>query len=85
MLANVVATAGGVIFTGTMGGDFLALDASKGNVLYRHALGASVAGGVITYALSGTQYVAVESGYVSKFFGGSATTPEYALFSLASR
>jgi len=84
MLANVVATAGAVIFTGTMAGDFLALDSDTGLVLYRHALGASVAGGVITYALSGTQYVAVESGYVSKFFGGSGTSPEYSLFALAS-
>lgn len=71
MLANVTATAGGLVFTGTMRGDFIALDARTGKQLYRHPMGSSVTGGVMTYAVAGKQYVAVEAGYVSVFFHGA--------------
>ena len=35
MLAAVTATAGDLMFTGELTGDFLALDARNGNVVYR--------------------------------------------------
>jgi alcohol dehydrogenase (cytochrome c) len=70
MLANITATASGLVFTGTSHGDFIALDARTGKVLYDHPMGKSVAGGVLTYAIDGKQHVAVESGKVSGFFGG---------------
>jgi hypothetical protein len=44
-------------------------------------MGASLADGVITYTVAGKQYVAIETGYVSGFFGGSAS-PAYTLFAL---
>src|SRR5262249_2967289 len=56
---------GGVTFTGDMGGNFLALDSATGNVLLKTATGGAVAGGVITYARGGTQYVAITSGNAS--------------------
>jgi glucose dehydrogenase len=44
MLAAVTPTAGGVVFTGDLNGDVLALDASNGSVLWRNATGAAMGG-----------------------------------------
>ena len=71
LVAGVTATSGGVLFTGDLNNDFLALDATTGDVLYRFNTGGSIGGGVISYALGGKQYVATTSGTVSAFFGGS--------------
>jgi alcohol dehydrogenase (cytochrome c) len=71
LVAGVTATSGGVLFTGDLNNDFLALDAKTGDVIYRFNTGGSIGGGVITYALDGKQYVATTSGTVSAFFGGS--------------
>lgn len=71
LVAGVTATSGGVLFTGDLNNDFLALDATTGDVLYRFNTGGSIGGGVISYALDGKQYVATTSGTVSAFFGGS--------------
>ena len=71
LVAGVTATSGGVLFTGDLNNDFLALDAKTGEVLYRFNTGGSIGGGVITYALDGKQYAATVSGTVSAFFGGS--------------
>lgn len=72
MLANITVTSSDLLFTGSLKGDFLALDAKTGNVLFTHAMGATVAGGVLTYRIRGKQYLAVEAGGVSVFFGGNA-------------
>ena len=74
MLANITATASDLVFTGTSHGDFIALDAKTGKVLYSRPMGGSIAGGVLSYAVKGKQYVAVESGRVSSFFGGQGTS-----------
>jgi alcohol dehydrogenase (cytochrome c) len=71
LVAGMTATSGGVLFTGDLNNNFLALDAETGNVLYRFNTGGSIGGGVITYAIGGKQYVAATSGSVSAFFGGS--------------
>jgi alcohol dehydrogenase (cytochrome c) len=62
MLAAVTPTAGGVVFTGDLNGDVLALDASSGSVLWRSATGAALGGGVISYQTGGHQRVAVAAG-----------------------
>jgi len=62
MYAALTPTAGGVVFTGDLNGDFLALDARNGRTLYRFNTGGPIAGGVITYEVRGKQYVAVASG-----------------------
>jgi hypothetical protein len=59
-----------LVFTGTSHGDFITLDAKTGKVLYSRPMGGSIAGGVLSYAVNGKQYVAVEFGRVSSFFGG---------------
>ncbi|WP_176256828.1 outer membrane protein assembly factor BamB family protein [Derxia lacustris] len=74
LVAAITATSGGVLFTGDLDNNFLALDAASGKTLYSFNTGGSVGGGVISYALGGKQYVATTSGVVSGFFGGTGTS-----------
>jgi alcohol dehydrogenase (cytochrome c) len=74
LVAGITATSGGMLFTGDLNNDFLAIDASNGTTLYRFNTGGSVGGGVISYEIGGKQYVATTSGVVSGFFGGSGTS-----------
>jgi alcohol dehydrogenase (cytochrome c) len=83
LVAGVTATSGGVLFTGDLNNDFLALDAKTGDVLYRFNTGGSIGGGVISYALNGKQYAATVSGTVSAFFGGSGL-PAVVIFAVNS-
>lgn len=62
MHAGVTPTAGDVLFTGDLQGNFLTLDARDGRTLYSFNTGGPIAGGVITYDIDGRQYVAVASG-----------------------
>jgi alcohol dehydrogenase (cytochrome c) len=62
MYAALTPTAGNVLFTGDLGGNFLALDSRTGKELYRFNTGGPIAGGVVTYEQNGKQYVAVASG-----------------------
>jgi alcohol dehydrogenase (cytochrome c) len=71
LVAAVTVTAGGVLFTGDLDNNFLAIDAANGKTLYQFNTGGSVGGGVISYAIGKTQYVATTSGVVSGFFGGT--------------
>lgn len=80
MVAGVVATKGGVIFTGDMDNNFLALNSKNGEVLYKFNTGGSIGGGVISYRQNNKQYVATTSGSVSAFFGGSGL-PVVVIFS----
>jgi alcohol dehydrogenase (cytochrome c) len=68
MVGAVTATAGGIVLTGEISGDFLALDAVTGRVLHRFYTGGAIAGGVITYSVHGKQYVAVLSGGMTSFW-----------------
>jgi glucose dehydrogenase len=65
-VAGVTPTAGGVVFTGSMNGDFMAFDSVTGKVLYTFNTGGAIAGGVSTYAINGKQYIAVASGNSSR-------------------
>jgi len=66
IVAGVTPTAGGLVFTGDVGGDFYALDKASGKVLQTIATGGPVAGGVVTYMIGGKQYVATTSGNISR-------------------
>jgi glucose dehydrogenase len=66
MVAGVTPTASGLVFTGSPNGDFMALDARTGAILYRFNTGGGVSGGVSTYSVDGRQYVAVASGNASR-------------------
>src|SRR5207237_10052588 len=67
MIGGVVATAGGLVFTGELSGAFEAFDAQTGKVLFTRAVGGPVGGGVVSYAVRGKQHVAVGSGYIGSF------------------
>ena len=83
LLAAVTTTAGGVVFTGELTGDFLVLDARSGVVRYRFNTGGPMGGGIVTYAVNGKQYVAAMSGQPgSSWVGqhpGSATVLVFGL------
>jgi alcohol dehydrogenase (cytochrome c) len=65
IMSGVTPTAGGLVLFGDMGGNFYALDAATGQKLWGQKIGGAIGGGVITYAVNGTQKVAVATGYVS--------------------
>jgi alcohol dehydrogenase (cytochrome c) len=68
IVASVTPTAGDVLFTGELTGNFLVLDKSSGQKLYSFYTGGPVAGGIATYTVDGHQYVAVPSGNMSRSF-----------------
>ena len=60
---GALATAGGVVFYGTLDGWFKAVDARNGTVLWQFKVGSGVVGNPVTYVgPDGKQYVAVYSG-----------------------
>jgi alcohol dehydrogenase (cytochrome c) len=65
MLAGITPTAGGLVFTADLNGNFYAFNSATGAILNQIALGQPVGGGVITYAVGKTQYVAVAAGMTS--------------------
>jgi alcohol dehydrogenase (cytochrome c) len=72
MVASLVPTAGNVIFTGELTGDFITLDSNTCEVLYRFNTGGPIGGGVITSQQDGKQYVAVASGNASRTWSPNA-------------
>ena len=60
--AGMLATGGGLVFTGKMTGEFLALDQDTGKTLWQFKTGSSVNATAITYTHKGRQYVSVASG-----------------------
>ncbi len=68
MLASVTTTAGNLLLTGELTGDFLALDARTGQELYRFNTGGPMGGGIVTYAVGGRQYIAATSGSPSNLW-----------------
>src|SRR6266478_4784119 len=74
VVAGVTPTAGGIVLTGDMAGNFLILESTTGRVLYKKDTGGALAGGVITYAVDGRQYIAFTSGNVSRSTYGLGAT-----------
>jgi len=60
--AGMLATGGGLVFTGKLTGEFLALDSATGKVLWQFQTGSSINATAVTYTLGGRQYVSVASG-----------------------
>jgi len=82
MIAGVTPTAGGVVFTGDLLGNFQVLDVRSGRKLYQFQTGGPIAGGVVTYEIDGKQYVAVAAGNVSLIPGNRPGTPSIVVFGL---
>jgi alcohol dehydrogenase (cytochrome c) len=66
---GVLATGGDVVFSGTMEGDFFALDAWTGKVLWRFQTGGEIWANPISYRSEGKQYIAVAAGSSMMVFG----------------
>jgi PQQ-dependent dehydrogenase (methanol/ethanol family) len=62
MIGGALATAGGVVFTGTKDKRFLAFDAKSGAQLWSYTANGGVNAPPISYAIDGKQYVAVAAG-----------------------
>ena len=60
--AGVLATAGGVVFSGDNEGDFIAVDAKTGKELYRYGTGNAIYAPPTTYMIDGRQWVVMPSG-----------------------
>ena len=60
--SGALATAGGVVFYGTLEGYLKAVDAKTGKALYKFKTPSGIIGNVMTYQHGGKQYVAVLSG-----------------------
>jgi alcohol dehydrogenase (cytochrome c) len=56
---GLLSTAGGVIFSGELDGEFVALDAKSGKPVWHFNTGQSINAQPITYEINGQQYVAV--------------------------
>ena len=67
--AGMLATAGDLVFSGSVDGYFYALDAATGEELWHVAVGAMVHSAPMTYAVDGRQYVTIAAGNVVFTFG----------------
>ena len=67
--AGMLATGGGLVFTGKLSGEFIALDENTGETLWQFKTSSSVNSTAITYTHKGRQYVTIASG-----LGGSLAT-----------
>jgi alcohol dehydrogenase (cytochrome c) len=67
--AGVLTTGSDLLFSGGREGHFFALDARTGALLWRANLGGTIAGGPMTFAVDGRQYVAVAGDNTLYVFG----------------
>jgi alcohol dehydrogenase (cytochrome c) len=74
--AGAVATSGGLVFTGDMRGNVMAIDARTGAVPWQFQTGSGIIGSPITYDLDGTQYLAVPSGGIGGDMGFYYSEPK---------
>jgi alcohol dehydrogenase (cytochrome c) len=59
LIGGVLATAGGLVFTGEGNGNFNAYDAKNGKKLWSFQCGAGVNSPAVSYVVDGKQYIAV--------------------------
>ncbi len=60
--AGMLATGGGLVFTGKLTGEFIALDEANGKTLWQFKTGSSINSTAITYTHKGRQYISIVSG-----------------------
>lgn len=75
--AGMLATDGGLVFTGRMTGEFIAFDEASGKILWQFQTGSGINAPPITYTHKGVQYITVLSGIAGDSRGrrGRATVP----------
>jgi alcohol dehydrogenase (cytochrome c) len=67
--SGILTTASDLLFSGGREGNFVALDARNGVLMWKTALGGAINMGPITYSVDGKQYVAVNAGNSLFVFG----------------
>jgi alcohol dehydrogenase (cytochrome c) len=80
--SGMTPTAGGIVFFGDMGGNFYALDTADGRKLWGQKIGGAIGGGVITYAVNGTQKIAVAKGLTEVLWPTEITTAKVSVLGL---
>ncbi len=60
--SGTLATAGGLVFTGTLTGEFIAVDADTGKIVWQFQTPSGIIGQPVTWERDGKQYVTVTSG-----------------------
>jgi alcohol dehydrogenase (cytochrome c) len=63
IVASLLTTAGGLVFVGEPTGEFKALNARSGAVLWNFQTGSGIHSNPVTYSVNGRQYIAVASGW----------------------
>ena len=82
IIAGVTATAGGVVFSAEVTGEFRAFDSATGRILWHHHLGRSCGGGIVSYSVDGQQYIAVAAGAISFLWPTKPATAEIVIYRL---
>ena len=59
---GTLTTGGNLVFSGNLHGDFRAINAKDGKVLWKKNLGSGIGAGPVTYSVKGKQYVAIVVG-----------------------
>jgi alcohol dehydrogenase (cytochrome c) len=65
IMASILTTEGGLVFTGDPEGNFFALDARTGARLWSFQTGAGHRGSAVSYSIGGRQYIATPTGWGS--------------------
>jgi alcohol dehydrogenase (cytochrome c) len=74
MVASLLTTAGGLVFAGEPSGDFNALNATNGKIIWKFKTGSGIHSNPITYSVGGKQYIAVFTGWGGWLKGFSIDT-----------
>lgn len=82
LMGGVTSTAGGLVLSGDMSGNFYAFDAASGKKLWSHNLGGAIGGGTITYDNGGGQKIAVATGMASPIWPTKKTTAKVVILGL---
>jgi alcohol dehydrogenase (cytochrome c) len=85
VVAAITPTAGGVTFAGDQSGKFIVLDSRTGALLHSIDTHGAMVGGLVTYEIAGTQYVAMASGNVSRVATRVTGLPSIVIMALESR
>lgn len=84
VIAAITPTAGGITFAGDASGLLYAFRTEDGKLLRMIQTGGAIAGGIITYRIRGTQYLAVGSGNISRSsWSGATGIPTMIVYRLA--
>lgn len=82
LISGVTTTAGGLVFSGDLNGDFSAYDGRTGKRLWRHHVGQAMAAGVVSYEAGGRQYIAVAAGLKSPNWPTTTGTARIVIYRL---